>query len=163
MRVTLDGVARLLLWHDDFDDDAAVDGLVLDERGRLVTFADLEAVRAHAVAHALELCEGELEPNDLDALATWLAEPGADSVDPSAFLQAWNLFIDLRSSIAGRNTIRDPDGARRIYDKLFWANNIPAVTPPGERFDPEWTAIDVAELKRVLGDGLALFRAAWTP
>lgn len=47
-----------------------------------------------------------------------------------------------------------------MYDKLFWGSNIPAVTPAGQKFNPDWSASEIAALARVLSSGLANVREA---
>jgi hypothetical protein len=46
------------------------------------------------------------------------------------------------------------------YDKLFWGNNLPVVTPPGEFYVPAWSDEELAELHRILSDGMRLIRVA---
>ncbi len=47
--------------------------------------------------------------------------------------------------------------ARDIYQKVFWGNNLPAVTPAGKGFDPTWSEEDLIGIKAVLETGLSLF------
>jgi len=46
-----------------------------------------------------------------------------------------------------------------VYEKLFWGNNLPAVTPKGFHFDPEWSPDEIAGLATVLRAGLKLFKS----
>jgi hypothetical protein len=156
--VQLDGALRYIVWYESED----FDGIELDERGQMLAFADIPALDGYAAAHAWDLCD-ITSPYQFDYLRTWLEQPTANGIDCPAFLNAWNLFIDLRSAIAGRDTIRDPDGARSVYDKLFRGNNLPSVTPKGERFQPAWDESEIAALARVLGDGLQLFSTRLPP
>ncbi len=41
------------------------------------------------------------------------------------------------------------------YDKLFWGCNLPAVTPPGEWFTPEWREDELAVIRQTFEAGLA--------
>jgi hypothetical protein len=53
-----------------------------------------------------------------------------------------------------------------IYDKLFWGNNLPLITPEGERYLPEWSADEVQSLAQILASGLDLFISVvrqWNP
>jgi hypothetical protein len=150
---------RHLLWFSDEDRDD-LDQLLLDDDGQLVAFGDGQALRAYAAARSFPIAERGPARYDLDALAGWLQQPTAAGVRCRAFLDAWNLFIDLRSTLTGRNAIRDPDGAGAVYDQLFHGSNLPAMTSArGEPFVPQWTDADLAALVRVLGGGLQLFRS----
>lgn len=46
-----------------------------------------------------------------------------------------------------------------IYDKLFHGCNLPAMTPDGEHYVPEWSASETAALKQLLMLGIAELRA----
>ena len=135
-----------------------MDGLAFDEAGTLLVFPGAESLHRYAADQGIEVA---VEPSwyDFDSLDAWLERPKPELVDCSEFLNAWNLFADLRSSIARRSTARDPDGGSQVYDKLFWGCNLPSVTPQGERYEPQRTAADIETLVRMLGEGLRLFRA----
>ena len=78
----------------------------------------------------------------------------------SAFLNAWNFFDDLAGLHTGVDSeyTRLSRAAATCYDKLFWGNNLPSVTPPGERFEPTWSPDDLAAIGRVFVAGLRLLR-----
>ena len=86
--------------------------------------------------------------------------PDSLPIDCSLFLNVWNLFDDVASSTGVGAFERNSREALVVYDKLFWGNNIRAVTPPGEHYVPAWTEGEIAELHRILGDGMALVRNA---
>ena len=48
---------------------------------------------------------------------------------------------------------------QRVYDKLFFGNNLPAMTPPGEHYDPTWSDAEIRILCSVIAAGLHLFRS----
>src|SRR5437763_4943323 len=52
---------------------------------------------------------------------------------------AWNFFDDLTGLHAAPGTeyAQLSRAAAACYDKLFWGNNLPSVTPPGERLFPQ--------------------------
>jgi hypothetical protein len=79
--------------------------------------------------------------------------------NPELLLDAWNLFGDVARSVG---VPLDDRSAERhtLYDKLFAANNLPAVTPPGERYEPRWSESELAGLREVLAEGIQVFRAA---
>jgi len=89
----------------------------------------------------------------------WLLSRNGNTVDCCNFLDAWSLFADLSRSVAGQF---DTDRAltNKIYDKIFWGNNLPAVTPDGEHSVPVWTNDELNILGKILDDGLSLFRNA---
>jgi len=151
----LGATERYLIWYVD-----DVDVLILNEEGKLLVLVDVEALRRYATQNGLKLATAKPTWYDFDALSTWLEMPAAQSIDPSAFLNAGNRLGDVRSSLIGRSTVRDPDGGSRIYEKLFRTNNLPSVAPRGVSCEPDWTEADIRDLVRVPGDGLQLFRSA---
>lgn len=100
---------------------------------------------------------------DLDYVKDWLEQPDPDDVDCVEFLHAWNLFNDVAYSLSliqpeGNDFIAGTELTNLVYDKLFWGNNLPSVTPEGKEYIPIWPAEHVEELKRVLDAGLKMFR-----
>ena len=75
-----------------------------------------------------------------------------------SFLAVWNLFGGIaRSSPDAGASFRAQDGhLGALYEKLFWGNNLPAITPEGEHVTPEWSSAEVTSLGRVLREGLDL-------
>lgn len=140
----LDGGSVVFLWEG-----GDVDRVVLDDARSIRTFVDEVVARAGGVSPE------RTAVFDLDAIEAWCR-----SDDPplacSALLNAWNLFGDLPRS----DLYTDADArANAVHRKLFYACNLPAVTPPGEHFVPTWDVAELAALRHVLVLGLAAFRA----
>ena len=95
---------------------------------------------------------------DVDAAQRWCRDRRSDP-DPVLLLDVWNLCTDAANS-TGRRFDHDTDDLDQVYDVLFFANNLPAMTPEGEHFVPDWTAPDLERLERVVSTGIALLRAA---
>ena len=146
----LHGSDRFLLWYSDDHDGVET---VADGVPSFRTEADL---RAFADARRLPVSGEEPVLHDLDLVAAWLADPRGETIRCGEFLAAWNLFGDVaRSSPAAAAGFGAHDERLGgLYEKLFWGSNLPAVTPVGERFVPEWSRDEVADLRRVLQEGL---------
>ncbi len=149
----LDGSDRFVVWYCD-----DVDGVLLDESKLIATFPSPAAVEAYAVNLGLELLEEPPGVYDFDRIAAWVAAPGAEGIDCSVMLDAWNMLADAANSLSCK--LFEPRGAKLVYDKLFWGNNLEAVTPPGEHYEPTWSRVDVAVLAGVLSAGLSTLRTA---
>jgi hypothetical protein len=50
-------------------------------------------------------------------------------------------------------------GAEKIYDKLFFGNNLPAITPAGVSYEPVWSHDEIETLSRIYRLGLTGLRA----
>ena len=147
------------LWHtDESPSGSQPDGVLLDEAGRLLTFTSLADLQGFAHRRGLSLDSNvNAEPLDLDAVQRWLGAARRTTVDCQEFLNAWNLFSDFASTVDGKLRHIDDQKEVRIYDKLFWGNNLPALTPPGKEYVPLWTRSEVARLRNVLNKGMQLF------
>ena len=146
---------RYLLWISNEHDSVAVDA-----DGFVPSFRDLSVLRQYADMNHLKVENDEPLLHDLEWIATWRTAPGA-SVDCVKALNAWNLFGDVASSIPSRGNVfgqlAESQVARPIYDKLFWGNNLRAMTPKSERYVPEWSQNELESLAEVMTAGLELF------
>ncbi len=58
-----------------------------------------------------------------------------------ALLEGWNLIEDMAKSLGYVNEldILSQPLFNKIYDKLFYGNNLPSVTPEGKSYNPIWS------------------------
>jgi hypothetical protein len=152
----LDRRRLYVVWYSD-----AVDGLVRLKDGAIASFADERQVRGFCRENGLSLV---LEPPavcDFDKVAAWCGSPAAGSIEPAAFLNAWNMLEDARGSRLDVH-LHDVSSQRagKIYDKLFFANNLPAVTPRGASYEAMWSEDEVELLSGIYRFGLAELRAS---
>ena len=68
------------------------------------------------------------------------------------------MFSDVSASVGG-NFDPDKERTQKIYQKLFWGSNLPAITRLGKHPEPLLLGSEVLIMRQVLGDGLALFRS----
>jgi len=150
-RVQFGGAAVFVVWYTD-----SLDGFVRDDAGRLLTALTLDGLETRAGTRGIRLAVAEQADYDFDRIRAWCAAPDAAGVDCPAFLNAWNFLDDLAGLHGGADTpyTRLSRGAASCYERLFWGCNLPAVTPPGKRFDPTWSASELDEIRRVLEAGL---------
>jgi hypothetical protein len=148
-RVQLDGVTRFVAWYS-----ADLDGFLRDPGGRLGVADTVDALR-------VPLAAAEPAGYDFDRIRAWCSAPTAGGVDCPRFLDAWNFLDDLTGLHAGTVTphTRLSRAAAGVYDKLFWGNNLPAVTPSGERFQPSWSPEELSAIRRVFESGLCVLAA----
>ena len=148
-RVLLDGERRFVAWYT-----ADLDGFLRDSDGRLVVTGTVGAL-------GVSLTVGEPVEYDFDCIRAWCAAPDPAGVDCRAFLDAWNFLDDLTGLHAGADTphTRLSRAAVGVYEKLFWGNNLPAFTPPGERFEPSWSPEELAAVRGVFESGLGVLAA----
>lgn len=159
----LDNRDRYLLWCNVEDTDQDLDNVVLDENGKIFVFASLDDLFNYAQSISIEIEKSyELNLHNLDELRRWLKIKRSKTEGPTAinrreFLAAWNLFSDVSRSIDG-SFDAEREKTQRIYEKLFWGNNLPSVTPEGRFYVPLWSGKEKRIIKEVLSQGLQMFR-----
>lgn len=148
---------RYLIWMSDEQDSVLVHA-----GGFVPSFGSLASLREYAALNDYTLRDEEPRLHDLDWIATWVAQTDAP-VDCIRTLNVWNLFVDVSVSMPDKGVAFYNDQLdselRPIYDKLFWGNNLRAVTPKGEHYIPEWSQEELRSLARVLTLGLDMFRS----
>lgn len=147
------GEQRLLLWRSGDTDSVAV-----NSDGYAYSFSSLSDLNRFADANKLQVEQEEPKLHDLGCIETWLRDKDSN-VDCFEILSAWNLFCDIANSVEGpsKDSFEKLDSEMSdVYNKVFWGNNLPAVTPPGERFVPTWSADEMDALAALLSAGLAM-------
>jgi hypothetical protein len=150
-RVRLNGADAFVVWYED-----ERDGFVRRPDGRLLVGKSAEALAVEAGDAGMVLEPEARTEYDFDRLRAWCRRPAHEGVECPAFLNAWNFFDDLGGLHTAPTSAyaRLSRAAGGCYDKLFWGNNLPSVTPPGERFDPPWSATELAAMRGVFEAGL---------
>lgn len=148
----LDRTNGYLIWFSNDED-----GLLTHPDGIIPSFANLEALQAYTALHQIVLNETDLWLYDVDKLVRWLQRPLLAAIDCNSVLNFWNLFGDLAKSLHA-DFDRDRARTNSIYDKLFWGNNLPAVTPKAKHYNPVWSDEERLVIRDVLAEGLSLFR-----
>jgi hypothetical protein len=152
--VILEGGLLFLLWRDGGD---SADEVLVQTDGTIPLF-DTEKAAREAASQSERFSEQPVGPPlDLDAARSWCKTPTDTTVDASLVLGAWNLFADveaIRNEPKFRALDRDAD---RSYDKLYFGCNLPAVTPDGKAYEPQWSDAEVTQLRTLLTAGFDLF------
>ncbi len=165
VRYHLDNLDRYLIWYtkgetpEAPDDEPVVDGVTLVSNGKMPVFRDLASLVAYAEANGLSPLEVE-DPAfyNLDTVIKWMRRKRPAKLDCEVFLDAWNLLADISVTVDG-DFDPDWDRTQKINAKLFWGNNLPAMTPIGRYYVPIWPGRENRIIREVMGDGLQMFRS----
>lgn len=143
-----------ILCANDFDK------LCLTKDKKILVFKSTRSLQAYAKANQIKFVFREcLDSLDLDALERWLDRPSVTTVRCEEFLNAWNLFTDVQSTLNERNMHHEDTRYSKIYQKLFWGCNLPAVTPAGRSYEPIWSRKEVKQIQEVLSEGMCQLRS----
>ncbi len=149
----LDQLDAYLIWYS-----ADEDGVLINKDGKIPVFRDATSLITYAEKLGLKV-EIDNKPTlyNLDLIQKWLHKPRKETIDCAEFLNAWNLFDDIAAT-TDKLKAEVKIQAGKIYDKLFWGNNLPAMTPPGKHYAPIWSSREVEKIAKVLSYGLTMFR-----
>lgn len=139
------------LWYTD-----DVDGFLLDDNGKIRSFASEEETRLFANREGYYL-DDEIALISSDTLLSF----GREEIDCNVILTYWNIFSDLARSVnckfLGDNSDGDVEG---IYQKLFYGCNLPAIRKDRETFVPEWNESERKRLAEILANGFRILSDA---
>lgn len=153
------GKQGFLLWFRTIDSNQDMDEVTVDDDNRIPLFANLDSLKNYAEKRGL--CPLQLNQSgqvDLDYLERWLSSRRT-LFNCSEVLNCWNLFGDVSHSIGG-DFDRPRERTQKIYRKILWGNNLPAVTPPHVHYQPHWSPLELALIRLTLKRGLEMFRSA---
>lgn len=88
---------------------------------------------------------------NLDGIEDLLQLPASDDTC-TQLLNAWNLLDDIARSVKASLNDRGPK-ADKCYDKLFYGNNLPSITPPGEHYGPYFDDHEQRLISEILDRG----------
>lgn len=142
-----------VIWYSDDRDG------LLREDGRVVTYPSLEELHAYAGPRGLKLQPAKVARYDWDSIEQWCDEPVADGIALGPFLNAWNMILDMLPDCEESGLFSHANGRNGpLYEKLFRANNLSAMTAPGAEYYPVWTRAEVDALAQVLRIGVTEVR-----
>lgn len=147
-----DGVEGYFLWHSN-----DVDGVLVDEKRKLIVFTSVEELRSYAQDRRIPLSPESPSFYDLDELSVWIRNPSPESIDASKLLSNWNIFADVALSV-GSSFDEEHLLTQTVYDKLFYANNLPSVNRGRSDILNSWSVEEAKLIARVLQSGLQIFR-----
>lgn len=149
------GREHFLLWQSG---GAAPDRYVLQPgTSSFLRAATLEALLDGAVKLGCRVAEPTPEVLDLDRLFRMLTalrpERSSSTRTCECLLNGWNTLEDMARSIGIPMDAPDPEEKATLglaYDKLFYGNNLPALTPAGQRYNPLFSAGERRAMRRHL-------------
>lgn len=153
----LDGRRLYVIWYSNDQD-----GLVGMSDGKIASSTDECRMNAFCHANNLTLMPEPIVHYDFDKISAWCEHPIAEMVDPILFLNVWNMLGDAQSLHEANVLSRDDAAtgrADKVYAKLLYANNLPALTPQGATYEPIWSQEELNLLSRVFRTSLAELRA----
>ncbi|PEJ59072.1 hypothetical protein CN692_06220 [Bacillus sp. AFS002410] len=134
------------------------DGFVT-ENNKVKFFETEKMLFDYAKLKNIEFMENKITSFSIDQAINWLTRKNA-IIKSDYFLDFWNLITDLAYSV-GDNFYGDAkeEAIHKVYDKLFWGNNLPAVTPKGKKFKPVLEYKQRKILVDIVKDGIRIINS----
>lgn len=148
---------RFLIWYSSREGD---DGLVTSDNGQLLSLNEGSSAKRYASESGLDLDPGDAPLYDVNELDDWINNR-SQPTDCELLVDFWNLFADIAASVPHESRFRALDRSEpKIYDKLFFGNNLSVMTPPGKEYEPLWSDAEVSHIVEVMTAGLQLLKEA---
>jgi hypothetical protein len=154
---------RYLIWI--WNEQAEQTFLAVDAEGFIPSFEDLVGLREYAALNRYGLESENPLLHDLDWVESWTVSQ-RKPIDCKKALGSWNLFVDIANSIGDRGSAfkhLDSQLPKTIYEKLFWGNNLPSMTPKDAHYVPKWSIDEIRSMRQILGAGLQMFEGCTRP
>lgn len=113
----------------------------------------------YAKDNNIQFNENEITHFSIDYALNWLKDKNSD-IDCDYFLNFWNNISDLAFSVEG-NFYGDSENAEinKVYEKLFFGNNLPTITPKNKKYYPIWDSEEKNILVKIVQDGIRIINA----
>lgn len=131
------------------------DGFVMDSKtNRVIAFKDNNNLLQYAKKKGITV-DDECTEYDCVEENYFINE----ELNCSGILDLWNIAEDMAKSLKVKLEIcEDVQSVNKIYDKLFYGCNLPAVTPEGEKYIPVWSEYETNILHDVVRKGILLIK-----
>lgn len=122
-----------------------------------LTAKTVEELLDRAAKLNFQVADPEPDVMDIDRLFRVLAALRPERVSSTKtcefLLNGWNTLEDMARSIGvpiDSSDLGEKESLRVAYDKLFYGNNIPAVTPDGQKYNPLFTSSERRSMRGYL-------------
>ena len=158
IRYRLDSKDRYLIWTT-IEEAEDADRCVVDTDGKISIFHSLSDLQNYAKKQNLQVDTNVFSLLNLDVLQSWFkvkrSKPeGPTAINCNEFLNAWNLFEDISETIGSNfHLIYRFPIADRIYEKLLYGCNLPALTPENRNYVPLWNKKERHLMREIMSQG----------
>lgn len=143
------------IWYSS---ELYLDGLLTD-CGRILSFSSPSQAEAYLAERGRALQEDAACPvYDFDWLQAFL-QSGLRETPCEKLLDFWNLFDDAAFSMQ-KEFLGNQKQYNKLYNKLFYGSNLPAIRREGEEYLPRWSQRERKTIRKILQNGLCLLETA---
>ena len=100
--------------------------------------------------------EEEVTEYRIDEIERWVNAKVIE-VDCQMILKFWNIVDDISESVK-KSIYKRTDISERIYEKLFYGNNLKSINTSGREYVPKWSDEELEVLKNILKQALIFIK-----
>jgi len=141
---------KYLLWYTNDKN-----GIITAEN-KILSFSSISQIEDYKKINSIDTETYEIKI-DFDNIASWI-NGKSSTFDIKNILEIWNLFTDISESIdLDFKGDHKSHLTNKIYDKIFYGNNLPSVTPEGKSYSPIWNKFEIKRIKEIFLNGFEMF------
>lgn len=148
---------QFLLWKEGASEGEPDTFICLPNSKCLLITNTLAELHHEAIKLGLQVADQEPTLIDIDAMLKALAglrnNRSCSELTSSRLLEGWNGLDDLAQTLGMDTHIHDAEETRVLnyaYEKIFFGNNLPSVTPSNKTYFPIFSEVERRLLRRYL-------------
>jgi hypothetical protein len=151
----LDGKISYVIWYS-----GEQDGILMRQENVVIALNSLEYILAYTQEKSISVVDESIPVYDFNFISSWCIQPSPAQIDCKEFLNIWNMFTDLASSIGNHSQFCTADvGINNLYDKLFYGNNLPSSNLTQKLYKPSWSQDEADAIANLFVKGLKDLRS----
>lgn len=129
--------------------------MFLRMNGQLMFFNTVEELHKYGCQNNMRIAPNQ-ELYDFDAADSWIVNK---EVNCQSVLSVWNIVSDLCRTFH-EEFLGDSKNPviNKIYDKLFFGNNLSALKGKGKKYSPPWSEQELLQMEGIISYGISMIR-----
>lgn len=128
---------------------------VITENGKIYCFDSERSLKIYCRKMNINF-EKEVTEYRIDKIERWVNAKVIE-VDCQMILKFWNIVDDISESVK-KVIYKRTDISERIYEKLFYGNNLKSINTSGREYVPKWSDEELEVLKNILKQALIFIK-----
>ena len=128
---------------------------VITENGKIYCFDSERSLKIYCKKMNINF-EEEVTEYRIDEIERWVNAKVIE-VDCQMILKFWNIVDDISESVK-KSIYKRTDISERIYEKVFYGNNLKSINTSGREYVPKWSDEELEVLKNILKQALIFIK-----
>ena len=128
---------------------------VITENGKIYCFDSERSLKIYCRKMNIN-SEEEVEEYRIDEIEKWVNTESIE-VDCRMILEFWNIVDDISESVK-KSIYKRTDISERIYEKLFYGNNLKSINTSGRVYVPKWSDEEFGSFKKYIETSFDIYK-----